>query len=132
METAAEGSSPLIVRDLFSDSELDQQRWEPFRPGIEIQRIYGGAPAAASAALLRYAPGARLPRHSHEGYEHILVLRGSQVDDNGEHTVGTLLIHPPGTSHAIHSPKGCIVLAMWEKPVHLSDIYSQNEPAGVK
>jgi anti-sigma factor ChrR (cupin superfamily) len=132
METAAEDLLPLIVHNLFSEAELDRQEWEPFHQGIEIRRIYGGAPAAASAALLRYQPGAQLPRHWHQGYEHILVLRGSQIDDNGEHTAGTLLIHPPGTSHAVRSPGGCIVLAMWEKPVHLAEIYSQNEPAGVK
>ena len=132
MQTDAEGLSPLIVRNLFSETELDRQVWECFRPGIEIRRIYGGAPAAASAALLRYQPGAELPRHWHQGYEHILVLRGSQVDDNGEHNIGTLLIHPPGTSHAVRSPGGCIVLAMWEKPVHLSDFWPENEPAGVK
>ena len=132
MQTAAEELLPLVLRNLFSEAELNRLEWEPFRQGIEIRRIYGGAPAAASAALLRYQPGAQLPRHWHQGYEHILVLRGSQIDDNGEHTAGTLLIHPPGTSHAVRSPGGCIVLAMWEKPVHLADIYAQNEPAGVK
>ena len=131
MQIAAEELSPLIVRNLFADSELDRQVWEPFRSGIEIRRIYGAA-EAASAALLRYQPGAKLPRHSHKGHEHILVLRGSQIDDNGEHVVGTLLIHPPGTSHAVYSPNGCIVLAIWEKPVHLSDFWSENEPADVR
>jgi len=125
MQTAAaEELTPLILRNLFSEAELDRKTWEPFRPGVEIHRIYGTG-VAASAALLRYQPGARLERHWHSGHEHILVLRGSQIDDNGEHPVGTLLIHPPGTSHAIHSPQGCTVLAIWEKPIHLSDIYQQ-------
>ena len=109
--------SPFILNDLFSECVLASRTWEPFRAGIEIHWIYG-SPNAASAALLRYAPGAALERHVHTGFEHILVLRGFQTDDNGNHGRGTLLIHAPGTSHAVHSPKGCIVLAIWERSVY--------------
>jgi anti-sigma factor ChrR (cupin superfamily) len=110
--------SAMILRDLLSQRQLDAEPWEPFREGIEIRWIYK-IPNGCAAALLRYAPGASLGRHLHVGFEHILVLRGSQIDDNGEHAPGTLLIHPPGTTHAISSPQGCIVLAVWEKPVHI-------------
>jgi len=110
--------TPYILHDLFSEEALTSREWEPFRPGIDIHWIYR-APEGASAALLKYASGASLGRHTHVGYEHILVLRGSQIDENGEHERGTLLIHPAGTSHSIHSPNGCIVLAIWEKSAHL-------------
>lgn len=118
MQSAAIDASVMILRDLFSEQTLESQPWESFREGIEIRWIYRIADGPA-AALLRYAPGASLGRHLHSGYEHIFVLRGSQIDDNGEHGVGTLLIHAPGTTHAIASPEGCIVLAVWEKPVHM-------------
>ena len=118
MHTDGSLLSPLVLNDLFSDRVLASRTWEPFRDGIEIHWIYG-SPGAASAALLRYAPGAVLGRHVHAGFEHILVLRGSQTDENGEHGRGTLLIHAPGTSHAVHSREGCIVLAIWEKSVHI-------------
>lgn len=108
---------PLILNDLFSEEVLRSRAWEPFREGIEICWMYR-SPGAAAAALLRYSPGASLERHVHAGFEHILVLRGSQTDENGEHGPGTLLIHEPGTSHAVHSRDGCIVLAIWEKAVH--------------
>jgi anti-sigma factor ChrR (cupin superfamily) len=52
-------------------------------------------------------------------FEHILVLSGSQTDHNGEHQTGTLVINPPGTNHSVISEAGCIVLAIWEKPVAL-------------
>jgi anti-sigma factor ChrR (cupin superfamily) len=103
---------------LFSDASLLARQWETFRKGIEIHWIYK-TPGGASAALLKYAPGARLGRHIHAGYEHIFVLRGSQTDENGQHERGTLLIHGPGTTHSIHSDPGCIVLAVWEKSVHI-------------
>jgi anti-sigma factor ChrR (cupin superfamily) len=96
-----------------SDSTLS---WEHFRAGIEVRWLYKNV-SGPSAALLRYAPGATLPRHTHPGYEHILILSGSQSDDLGTHPAGTLLVHPPGTSHSIASENGCVALAMWEKPV---------------
>ena len=32
-------------------------------------------------------------------------------------SAGELLVHSPGTSHSIVSDTGCVVLAIWEKPV---------------
>ena len=32
-------------------------------------------------------------------------------------TAGTLIINPPGTQHSVVSEAGCIVLAIYEKPV---------------
>ena len=78
--------------------------------------------AGPSAALLRYTPGSRLQRHEHVGFEHIYVLAGSQLDDSGEHHAGALLIHGPGTSHTIASKHGCLVLAVWERPVRFLGI----------
>jgi len=51
------------------------------------------------------------------GYEHILILEGEQQDEHYIYPQGTLVISPPGTSHSVQSPQGCIVLAIWEKPV---------------
>lgn len=118
MQSGAMGGSAIILRELFSQRKLDSEPWEPFRDGIDIRWIYK-IPGGCAAALLRYAPGTSLNRHLHVGFEHIFILRGSQIDDNGEHAAGTLVIHPPGTNHAIASPNGCIALAIWEKPVHM-------------
>jgi anti-sigma factor ChrR (cupin superfamily) len=107
---------PQIFADLFVSACDRSLPWQPFRQGIEICRLYE-QPGGASAAFLRYAPGAQLQRHQHSGYEHIFVLSGSQTDDHGEHCVGAMLIHPPGSSHTVSTTLGCVVLAVWEKPV---------------
>ena len=91
--------------------------WLPFRAGIEIHRICGDGSAGASSALLRYAPGARLPCHEHDGYEHILVLSGSQFDEHGRYPTGTLTVSTPGSKHSVGSDEGCVVLAIWGAPV---------------
>jgi anti-sigma factor ChrR (cupin superfamily) len=82
-------------------------------------------PNGPRSAFLRYAVGARLPAHAHVGYEHIIVLSGSQSDHSGLHGPGAMIINPPGTSHAVYSAIGCLVLAIWEKPV----VFGANETA---
>ena len=107
---------PHIFADVFASAADGALPWQPFRQGIEICRLYE-EPDGASAAFLRYAPGARLQRHRHRGYELIFVLSGSQTDDHGEHRMGAMLVSPPGSTHAVSTSQGCVVLAYWEKPV---------------
>jgi anti-sigma factor ChrR (cupin superfamily) len=106
----------LKFENLFPLPDPAKIAWGSFREGIDIHRLYETA-GGPSAALLRYAPGAALQRHTHVGYEHIFILSGSQVDDSGEHAAGTLLVYEPGTSHTVRSPRGCTVLIIWERPV---------------
>lgn len=112
----------IVLSNLFGPgANLHDLSWKPFREGVEIHRIYGDGINGPSAALLRYAAGAVVPRHRHEGFEHIVVLESEQADENDTVPAGTLVVNPPGTSHEVVSPKGCVVLVMWEKPVVFAD-----------
>ncbi len=102
-------------------SREDSIPWQPFRPNVEIYRLYGDGITGPSAALIRFHPGGKVARHTHDGFEHIFVLSGSQLDDNGASAAGTLQVNPPGTTHSISSPSGCVVLAIYEKPVRFLD-----------
>ncbi|SDJ18142.1 cupin domain-containing protein [Aliiruegeria lutimaris] len=88
----------------------------PFREGVKIAELIESYP---KLALLRYAPGASVPRHLHTGLETILVLEGSQTDEAGHYPTGSLMINPAGTSHAVWSEEGCVVLIQWERPVEM-------------
>jgi anti-sigma factor ChrR (cupin superfamily) len=70
---------------------------------------------------LRYAPGASIPHHAHTGYEHIVVLHGSQRDERGTYESGTCLIHGEDTGHVVASDEGCVVLAVWLSPVRFAE-----------
>lgn len=112
----------MVLSNLFgSQQDFSGYDWQPFRPGVEIARLYGDGVQGASAALLRYAPGAKVPRHEHTGHEHIVVLQGAQRDDRATYPAGTCLIHGPGTSHAVASAEGCVALAIWHQPIHVLD-----------
>ncbi|MDB6033624.1 MAG: anti-ECFsigma factor, ChrR [Verrucomicrobiales bacterium] len=95
----------------------DQLPWQPFRDGVEIHRLYGDGIQGPTAALIRFQKAGRIPLHTHHGYEHIMVLHGSQRDQNSVAQAGTLMINAPGTSHSVMGEAGCIVLAIYEKPV---------------
>lgn len=88
--------------------------FEPFREGVEIAPLLTGPP---DLALLRYAPGASVPRHLHPGLETILVLEGAQSDERGTYRAGALVTNPEGSSHRVWSDEGCVVLIQWTKPV---------------
>ena len=106
-----------VFTDLFSiAANADLYHWEKLRDGVEIYYLYQTLDGP-SAALIKYAVGAQVPLHTHQGYEHIFVLNGSQSDDVGDYQAGTLAINAPGSQHRVKSPQGCIVLAIWERPV---------------
>lgn len=109
--------SPLVLSDIWSlGDRADTLPWQPFRPGVEIHRLYDD-PSGAAAALLRYQPGAQVPHHDHTGYEHIFVLQGAQRDQHATYPAGSLVINAPDTDHAVASDDGCLVLVIWQKPV---------------
>jgi anti-sigma factor ChrR (cupin superfamily) len=113
--------SRLVLSGLFgANQDFSGYAWRPFRPGIEIARLYGTGDSGPSAALLRYAAGARLTAHAHADYEHIFVLAGAQHDEHGVYPAGTCCIHAPGSGHTVSSEAGCVVLAIWNAPVVFS------------
>lgn len=122
-ETTADPiAQPIVMTDIMDmAARADTLDWQAFRDGVELFQIYGVMGAdGPSACLLRFQPGAKVPRHAHTGYEHIIVLAGGQTDDRGTYEAGTVLISPPGTDHAIVSEHGCIVLAIYQAPVSFS------------
>ena len=106
-------TAPFAVPGLLSGG-WRRLPFRPFREGIEICRLRADPPVVA---LLRYAPGARVPRHRHPGLETVLVLEGSQRDERGTYGPGTLVVNPAGSTHAVASDEGCVVLIQWERAV---------------
>jgi anti-sigma factor ChrR (cupin superfamily) len=117
-DTEGAGPARLVLRDVFTlAARQDELPWETLRPGVDIHWIYRDGEDGAALALIRFQPGGRVPLHEHRGYEHILVLSGSQTDENGPLAAGSLMVHAPGTRHSIVSEEGCLVLAMYERRV---------------
>ncbi|WP_441247061.1 cupin domain-containing protein [Kitasatospora sp. McL0602] len=93
------------------------------RVGIEMHQLYSARATeqdGPSAALVRYLPGATTASHRHPGYELIYVLSGVLETEDGVYPENSLLVMPPDSVHAPHSPAGCLVLVVWEQPVRLA------------
>jgi anti-sigma factor ChrR (cupin superfamily) len=94
--------------------DADSVAWVEHRSGVHWKVLWedGGA----KAILMRYAPGATIPRHRHLGDEHVYVLEGSVSDDTGTCTAGNYARRPPGCVHSVVSEKGALVLAITSGP----------------
>ncbi|WP_434724099.1 cupin domain-containing protein [Mesorhizobium sp. RIZ17] len=91
--------------------------FEPFRDGVTVHWLLRGGPAEPSVAVLKYQPGAGVPRHRHAGLETIVVLDGIQSDENGNYAAGSVILNPVGTEHSVWTDGGCVVLIQWDLPV---------------
>jgi anti-sigma factor ChrR (cupin superfamily) len=112
----------FTVQHLFeSQIEIPRTGWRRFREGIDILPLYSAGVNGASAALIKYSPGARAPRHLHRGREHIIVLSGSQRDARGTYHAGDVIVNEAGTIHEVMSDEGCVVMAHWALPVLFLD-----------
>lgn len=60
-------------------------------------------------ALVRFAPGARLPDDPHPGGEEFYVLEGVLSDEAGDYPTGTWVREPAGSAHAPFSREGCVI-----------------------
>jgi len=113
----------IVVPEIITYAKTlkDTDDWKPFRPGVTAHWLYGDFGKGASAVLLRYEPGARVPLHEHVGFEYMFVLDGDQYDEHGSYPEGTFVSHPPGTRHSPGSHGGCVALLIYEKPVRFVD-----------
>jgi len=107
--------SPLAIWSLRPE-QIAQLAFGELRPGVDIHVLHE-APDGARAAVLRYAPGATVPAHRHEGYEYIYVLAGEHSDERGQYAAGSFVVNEPGMTHQVTSRTGCTVLIIWQRPV---------------
>jgi len=84
--------------------------WVERRPGVHWKVLW--EEGDRKAVLMRYDPGATIPRHRHLGDEQIFVLDGNVSDDTGTCTKGNYARRPPGCVHTVTSRDGALVLAI--------------------
>ena len=87
-----------------------ERAWHERRPGVHWKVLW--EEGDRKAVLMRYDPGATIPRHRHLGDEQIFVLEGSVSDDAGTCARGGYARRPPGCVHSVSSGEGALVLAI--------------------
>lgn len=92
--------------------DLNSIAWADMLPGVQGKRVWADKATNRVAMFIRFAPGASLPRHAHEGDELVYVLEGCVADDYGELTAGCVGYRPNGCTHTVRSPSGATAFAV--------------------
>ncbi|MCF8532872.1 MAG: cupin domain-containing protein [Reyranella sp.] len=97
--------------------EVAHMPWQATRfAGIEWKILMEDKSTGMFTALMRWAPGARLPEHEHAALEQTYVLEGSFADDDGVCTAGNFVWRRKGSRHDAWTDEGCLMLAFFLKP----------------
>ncbi len=79
-------------------------------PGVEICQLWVDEMNERHTTLIRMQGGASLPTHLHGGTEECYVVQGDLHDRGIDLRAGDYVRFEAGTSHAISSDEGCILL----------------------
>ena len=91
--------------------------WEKTKfPGVEAKTLLLDKETGLLTALIRMAPGARLPDHEHVLIEQTFMIEGTLLDEEGACTAGNFVWRPPGSRHEARTPNGGLMLAMFLVP----------------
>jgi len=92
--------------------------WESTRfAGVQQKILLVDPGSGVVTALMKFAPGAKLPDHEHVLIEQTYVLEGSLVCGEGECKAGEFVWRPAGSRHeAWAGPKGGLMLAIFQIP----------------
>ena len=97
--------------------DVQELPWEQTRfAGIETKTLFIDKATGSVTALIKMAPGARLPDHEHPLSEQSFVIEGTLVDDDGSCAAGNFVWRPAGSRHQAWSPEGCVVLGIFQVP----------------
>ena len=108
-----EGLGPLASRFV----RVAEMPWQKTKfPGVEVKILLLEKGTGLLTALLRMAPGAKLPDHEHVLIEQTYMLEGRLVDRDGECGPGDYVWRPAGSRHEAGTPDGGLMIAMFQVP----------------
>jgi anti-sigma factor ChrR (cupin superfamily) len=102
---AEETGKDLVPPPIARWSEPD---WQQVAPGIECKLLARDSERQRVSMLVRLAPGASYPAHTHAGVEELHLLDGELWIDERKLVPGDYNYGPPGASdHRVWSETGC-------------------------
>lgn len=111
-----EAAAPLAA---YLKDGVDAIRWRPIAPGVSQSVLQADGYRSGALRLLRIQPGTGVPKHTHEGSELTLILRGAYTDELGRYAEGDIA---DLDGQALHSPTAvgdepCICLIATNAPL---------------
>lgn len=106
-------------------SGLDDVRWRWIGPGLWHRPLREGG--RGTLQLIKAAPGAKVPEHTHGGGELTLVLRGALIDETGTYSPGDVADLDESVEHnpVADDGEGCICLIANEQPTRFRGVLAR-------
>lgn len=104
---------------------LDEVRWRWIGPGLWHRPLKIGG--EGSLQLIKAAPGASVPEHTHGGSEITLVLRGALIDSMGRYEPGDVADVDEDIEHTpvADAEAGCICVIANEQPTRFRGLLAR-------
>ena len=84
--------------------------WQGPPDAVRRLTLFADDANGQSVYVARFAPGARVPHHLHDGGEELFVLEGDLHDEHGDYKAGSWVRQPDGSHHSPYSDGGALVL----------------------
>ncbi len=116
---------PSALRD-YVGPDLDALSWRSVIRGVEEVELPVGRDSTKTR-LLRIAPGAGAPRHTHGGMEVTLVLDGAYHDASGRYARGDVQVADDSVEHepVAEGERTCLCLVVSEAPIRLTGFFGR-------
>lgn len=125
----AQARTNVVYRDLDIPAPIqklvpkgfDALPWRKLLPHLQVCDIEL-SPDGPKISLHRIRPGGRIPRHTHRGTEHTVVLTGGFSDALGDYNAGDYLLRDAAHEHepVAAESEECICLTVTEKPLKMT------------
>ena len=76
-------TAPVSAEENINRS-IDDFKWHELMPGLSISRIWEKDPKGDNALMVKISAGTTLPRHSHTGAYHGILVQGNWVHSNAK------------------------------------------------
>ena len=102
----------MVNQDFTKRIAIDsaKETWHK-SPSDGVERLYlerdDGGESAVATSIVRFAPGSKFDKHTHDGGEEFIVLEGTFSDEFGSYPKGTYVRNPQGSAHNPFSDSGC-------------------------
>lgn len=118
------GEVPTPLTSLIGD-DLDRVRWRWIGPGLWHRKLE--VRGSGSLQLIKAAPGASVPEHTHGGGELTLVLRGALIDRTGRYGAGDVSDLDEDMEHTpvADAEAGCICVIANERPTRFKGLLAR-------
>jgi putative transcriptional regulator len=115
-------SEDLDVFTQINELKIGRKSWQ--RVSRKIWRTQFDLPDEKfQLEVLKFAPYAKIPKHTHEGEEITQILQGAFSDQDGEYQAGEFLIRNSQHEHQpVAGPEGCICVAVTNAPLKFTGL----------